>query len=76
MVKYSNEPENPTKSCKARGSDLRVQFKVDVININEAHFFEDPNDFCCNAADLYVNTVIVAGLDGDCLRFTLMVYVD
>eukprot|EP00268_Persea_americana_P025954 TRINITY_DN252_c0_g1_i1.p1 TRINITY_DN252_c0_g1~~TRINITY_DN252_c0_g1_i1.p1 ORF type:complete len:184 (+),score=35.44 TRINITY_DN252_c0_g1_i1:132-683(+) len=27
MVKYSREPENPTKSCKARGSDLRVHFK-------------------------------------------------
>nr|GEU54491.1 60S ribosomal protein L17-2-like [Tanacetum cinerariifolium] len=27
MVKYSKEPENPTKSCKARGSDLRCHFK-------------------------------------------------
>ncbi|RYR68517.1 hypothetical protein Ahy_A03g015020 isoform C [Arachis hypogaea] len=27
MVKYSREPVNPTKSCKARGSDLRVHFK-------------------------------------------------
>ncbi|KAL0003009.1 hypothetical protein SO802_016790 [Lithocarpus litseifolius] len=27
-VKYSREPDNPTKSCKARGSDLRVHFKV------------------------------------------------
>ncbi|OMO60474.1 Ribosomal protein L22/L17 [Corchorus capsularis] len=26
-VKYSREPDNPTKSCKARGSDLRVHFK-------------------------------------------------
>merc|ERR1711909_76768 len=25
--KYSTEPENPTKSCKARGSYLRVHFK-------------------------------------------------
>eukprot|EP00008_Paramoeba_atlantica_P011629 CAMPEP_0201483050 /NCGR_PEP_ID=MMETSP0151_2-20130828/7282_1 /ASSEMBLY_ACC=CAM_ASM_000257 /TAXON_ID=200890 /ORGANISM="Paramoeba atlantica, Strain 621/1 / CCAP 1560/9" /LENGTH=173 /DNA_ID=CAMNT_0047866009 /DNA_START=61 /DNA_END=582 /DNA_ORIENTATION=- len=24
---YSREPENPTKSCKARGSDLRVHYK-------------------------------------------------
>jgi len=24
---YSQEPENPTKSCKAKGSDLRVHFK-------------------------------------------------
>ncbi|KAF8049056.1 hypothetical protein N665_2313s0001 [Sinapis alba] len=27
MVKYSQEPNNQTKSCKARGSDLRVHFK-------------------------------------------------
>ncbi|KAJ6410385.1 hypothetical protein OIU84_007182, partial [Salix udensis] len=27
MVKYSREPDNQTKSCKARGSDLRVHFK-------------------------------------------------
>jgi ribosomal protein uL22 len=27
MVKYSREPENSTKSCKASGSDLRVHFK-------------------------------------------------
>nr|KAJ0204810.1 hypothetical protein LSAT_V11C500233660 [Lactuca sativa] len=26
-VKYSKEPDNPTKSCKARGSDLRCHFK-------------------------------------------------
>jgi ribosomal protein L22 len=27
MVKYSKEPEDQTKSCKARGSDLRTHFK-------------------------------------------------
>ncbi|KAM0984369.1 hypothetical protein ACFX13_011989 [Malus domestica] len=27
QVKYSREPDNITKSCKARGSDLRVHFK-------------------------------------------------
>ncbi|KAI9100828.1 hypothetical protein K1719_024190 [Acacia pycnantha] len=27
MVKYSRELDNPTKSCKASGSDLRVHFK-------------------------------------------------
>ncbi|ESW13183.1 hypothetical protein PHAVU_008G174500 [Phaseolus vulgaris] len=26
MVKYSREPNNPTKSCKARGADLSVHF--------------------------------------------------
>ncbi|XP_039156198.1 60S ribosomal protein L17-2-like [Eucalyptus grandis] len=28
LVKYSREPENPIVACKARGSDLRVHFKV------------------------------------------------
>merc|ERR1711973_1078304 len=27
MGRYSREPDNPTKSCKARGSNLRVHFK-------------------------------------------------
>jgi len=27
MVKYSREPDNPSKSCKAKGSNLRVHFK-------------------------------------------------
>merc|ERR1719198_21607 len=27
MVKYARDPANPTKSAKARGSDLRVHFK-------------------------------------------------
>ncbi|KAI5706100.1 60S ribosomal protein L17 isoform X5 [Diaphorina citri] len=27
MGRYSKEPRNPTKSCKARGSNLRVHFK-------------------------------------------------
>ncbi|TKC52959.1 hypothetical protein EI555_013594 [Monodon monoceros] len=27
MVRYSLDPENPTKSCKSRGSNLRVYFK-------------------------------------------------
>ncbi|EMP40118.1 60S ribosomal protein L17 [Chelonia mydas] len=28
MVRYSLDPENPTKSCKSRGSNLRVHFKA------------------------------------------------
>ncbi|TKC38009.1 hypothetical protein EI555_013017 [Monodon monoceros] len=28
MVRYSLDPENPTKSCKSRGSNLRVHFKT------------------------------------------------
>ncbi|KAH1040635.1 hypothetical protein J1N35_042378 [Gossypium stocksii] len=35
MVKYSKEPDNPTKSCKARGSDLRVHFKGLVAIIEQ-----------------------------------------
>ncbi|CBI27631.3 unnamed protein product, partial [Vitis vinifera] len=31
QVKYSREPDNPTKSCKARGSDLRVHFKFGLF---------------------------------------------
>ena len=27
MTRYSTDPENTTKSCKARGSNLRVHFK-------------------------------------------------
>ena len=27
MVRYSKEPKNPAKSCKARGENLRVHFK-------------------------------------------------
>uniref|UniRef100_A0A9I9DXP7 thymidine kinase n=1 Tax=Cucumis melo TaxID=3656 RepID=A0A9I9DXP7_CUCME len=42
--------------------------KLDVIGIDEAQFFDDLYDFCCEAADIDGKTVIVAGLDGDYLR--------
>ncbi|ESR60979.1 Thymidine kinase [Citrus sinensis] len=42
--------------------------KLDVIGIDEAQFFEDLYEFCCNAADHDGKTVVVAGLDGDYLR--------
>lgn len=32
MGRYSHEPDNATKSCKARGSNLRVHFKVRLID--------------------------------------------
>jgi large subunit ribosomal protein L17e len=32
MGKYSREPENSTKSCKASGSDLRVHFKNTCVS--------------------------------------------
>ncbi|CAH9060536.1 unnamed protein product [Cuscuta europaea] len=41
---------------------------VDVIGIDEAQFFDDLYDFCCEAADLDGKTLIIAGLDGDYLR--------
>ncbi|XP_027063607.1 thymidine kinase-like [Coffea arabica] len=42
--------------------------KLDVIGIDEAQFFDDLYDFCCEAADLDGKIVVVAGLDGDYLR--------
>ncbi|GMJ14128.1 thymidine kinase 1b [Hibiscus trionum] len=48
------------------GTDAYDQ--LDVIGIDEAQFFEDLYDFCCEAADHDGKTVIVAGLDGDYLR--------
>jgi len=43
--------------------------QLDVIGIDEAQFFEDLYEFCCKAADEDGKTVIVAGLDGDYLRY-------
>lgn len=43
-------------------------WQLDVIGIDEAQFFEDLYDFCCEAADHDGKKVIVAGLDGDYLR--------
>ena len=40
-----------------------------MIGIDEAQFFEDLYDFCREAADNDGKTVIVAGLDGDYLRY-------
>ncbi|XP_076882766.1 thymidine kinase a-like [Bidens hawaiensis] len=44
--------------------------KLEVIGIDEAQFFDDLYDFCINAADHDGKTVIVAGLDGDYLRWS------
>ncbi|OMO64725.1 Thymidine kinase [Corchorus olitorius] len=49
-------------------SRIEIQGELDVIGIDEAQFFEDLYDFCCEAADHHGKTVIVAGLDGDYLR--------
>ncbi|KAF5930777.1 hypothetical protein HYC85_031650 [Camellia sinensis] len=43
---------------------------LDVIGIDEAQFFDDLYDFCCKVADCDGKIVIVAGLDGDYLRWT------
>lgn len=48
-----------------------VWWQLDVIGIDEAQFFEDLYEFCCNAADRDGKTVIVAGLDGDYMRSVL-----
>ncbi|CAI9090157.1 OLC1v1024866C1 [Oldenlandia corymbosa var. corymbosa] len=42
--------------------------KLELIGIDEAQFFDDLYDFCCEAADADGKTVVVAGLDGDYLR--------
>jgi len=44
--------------------------QLDVIGIDEAQFFDDLYEFCCKAADGDGKTVIVAGLDGDYLRYS------
>lgn len=31
MGRYAKDPDNATKSCKSRGSNLRVHFKVSFI---------------------------------------------
>jgi thymidine kinase len=46
-----------------------VGWQLDVIGIDEAQFFEDLYEFCCDAADRDGKTVIVAGLDGDYMRY-------
>lgn len=43
---------------------------AEVIAIDEAQFFPDLLDFCCEAADLNHKHVYVAGLDGDYQRQT------
>ncbi|GMN27786.1 hypothetical protein TIFTF001_001799 [Ficus carica] len=54
-------------SCKLKlGQD--AYDKLDVIGIDEAQFFDDLYDFCCQAADHDGKIVILAGLDGDYLR--------
>ncbi|XP_057525951.1 thymidine kinase a [Amaranthus tricolor] len=42
--------------------------KVQVIGIDEAQFFDDLYEFCCEVAEQDGKTVVVAGLDGDYLR--------
>lgn len=48
-----------------------VCLQLDVIGIDEAQFFDDLYDFCCQAADHDGKIVILAGLDGDYLRYYL-----
>lgn len=41
-----------------------------MIGIDEAQFFDDLYEFCCEVAEQDGKTVVVAGLDGDYLRYT------
>lgn len=52
-------------------NELLFWMQLDVIGIDEAQFFEDLYDFCCKAADEDGKVVVVAGLDGDYLRYYL-----
>lgn len=45
---------------------------MEVIGIDESQFFDDLLEFCQGAADLDNKTVIVAGLDGDFLRYAFL----
>lgn len=40
-----------------------------MIGVDEAQFFDDLYDFCCNVADKDGKIIVVAGLDGDYLRY-------
>ena len=44
-------------------------WQVQVIGIDEAQFFDDLYEFCCEVAEQDGKTVVVAGLDGDYLRY-------
>ena len=44
-------------------------WQLDVIGIDEAQFLMDLVSFCQFAADYEGKTLIIAGLDGDFLRF-------
>lgn len=39
MVRYTKQPDNPTKSCKAKGSNLRVSFKVNQLKLFKLQWF-------------------------------------
>lgn len=58
----------PNLSSFKQKFGLDAYDQLDVIGIDEAQFFEDLYDFCCEAADHDGKKVIVAGLDGDYLR--------
>lgn len=51
---------------------LIFAMQMEVIGIDEAQFFDDLLDFCQGAADLDNKTIIVAGLDGDFLRYSIL----
>jgi thymidine kinase len=64
---------HPTLTCLLSAFCLTLTtdrlLQLDVIGIDEAQFFDDLYDFCREAADHDGKTVIVAGLDGNYLRY-------
>ncbi|XP_050368528.1 thymidine kinase a-like [Argentina anserina] len=58
----------PNLSSFKQKFGLDAYEQLDVIGIDEAQFFGDLYDFCCEAADHDGKKVVVAGLDGDYLR--------
>lgn len=58
----------PDLACFRKKFGVDAYDQLDVIGIDEAQFFDDLYEFCCNAADNDGKTVILAGLDGDYLR--------
>ncbi|CAK9315503.1 unnamed protein product [Citrullus colocynthis] len=58
----------PDLSCFRKKFGEDAYNELDVIGVDEAQFFDDLYDFCCNVADKDGKIIVVAGLDGDYLR--------
>ena len=67
MTKYSKEPENSTKSCKASGSDLRVHFKNTLVTADAIR------SMTLKKAKGYLEDVLVKATSRQAVRAPLMV---